>query len=274
MEPQVFWLYSLASVSLVWGVFGLRTALGVFAANAILAVIIWYAPQENDIAALLFIGYPFYWGLAFFLFGFIEAIPLPSPAIAYRVVLGCLAGIAFVMLANWDMLRHNAALLYATYAAPVEKRPGLVEKELARATYGQVCLDSNATLMRLALDMKDSEVTAVLLDAFSRCYSASATVEEVVKPVLDNGDIERFEFLLNNGLRPSSLVSGSPYRGSVLAYAAGVARNPELVTALARHYPEDCKHVRFLDVLLSDLRKDGNTAMLELLREKGVAFLE
>lgn len=270
MDPQVFWLYSLASVSLLWGIFGLRTALGVFVANLILAFILWCAPRESDLADALLIAYPLYWGASFYFFAFIEKIPLPDPGVVLRVVFGCVAGLVFVALANWGQLSHDAVLLYAAYAAPVEKRPHILAKEFAHASYGQVCLDSNAILMRLALVTKDRKVATVLLSAFDRCYSASTTVEEVVKPILDSGNIEQFEFLLDSGLKPASLISGSPYRGSVLAYAAGVAQNPELITALRRHYPESSRQVPFLDVLLNDLKRDDKQAMLDLLREEGI----
>lgn len=271
MEPQIFWLYSLASVSLAWGVFGMRIALSVLAANAVLACIFWYAPvympEESGLADVLLIGYPLYWGVAFFLFRFVELLPLPAPPVALRVGAGCLAALAFVLLANWGFIGHNARLLYAAYIAPVQERPRLLEEEFARAAYGQVCLDSNATLMRLAMGADDRAVVAVLLDAFGRCYSASATMEEVVKPVLDAGDVHAFELLLESGLKPGSLVSGSPYRGSVLAYAAGVAQNRELVRVLVRRYPEEAKTLPFLGVLQGDLKSANNNAMLRLLRE-------
>lgn len=271
MEPQTFWLYSLASVSLIWGVFGLRIALSVLAANAILAVIFWYLPGDSGLGDVLLIGYPLYWGVAFFLFRFVEYIPLPAPPVALRVASGCIAAAVLAILANWGWVSYNARLVYATYAAPVEERPRLLEREFAHATYAQVCLDSNATLMRLAMAAGDHKVTGVLLEAFGRCYSASATMEQVVRPVFDAGDVNALGFLMESGLKPSTLVSGSPYRGSALAYAASVVQNRELVRALARHNPEDARVLPFLGVLFADLKYANNNAMIRQLTDLGIA---
>lgn len=272
MEPQTFWLYSLASVSLIWGVFGLRIALSVLAANAVLAVIFWHFPGGNGLSDVLLIGYPLYWGVAFFLFRFVEYIPLPAPPVALRVALGCIAAAALTVLANWGWIGHNARLLYATYAAPVEDRPRLLEREFARATYGQVCLDSNATLMGLAMGARDRETVAVLLDAFGRCHGASATMEQTVRPVFDAGDVDSLIFLMDSGLKPSTLVSGSPYRGSALAYAAVVAQNRELVRELVRRNPENAKTLPFLSVVFADLKLINHNAMIRLLEGLGVCL--
>lgn len=271
MDMRTLWLYGLALASLVWGLFGLRTALAMLAANTVLAAILCFVPNTGGFATILSVGYPFYLFMAFFLFSFIECIDFPVLSAAKRIVLSLVGCLVFAALINWDLVSYNARLAYAAYGATVEERPRLIHEAFADAGYGLVCLDSNATLLRLALGAKDQATTAVLFDAFDRCHRASVTVEKVVKPLLDSGDMEQIGFLIENGLKPSTLVFGQAYRGSALAYAARVAKNPKLVMALLSRYPEKARSTPFIGVLLNDLKNNNELEMLELFEKNGLA---
>ena len=273
MEPQIFWMYSLAAVALTWGLFGLRLAVSVLAANAVLALIFYGLPREAlgpAITGALPFGYPIYWGAAFFLLRWLDALPLPAFPVVPRVVLGVILAMTFVILANKDDVGHSWNLLYATYAAPVEERPALLREEFARSSYQEVCLDSNATLMRLAVSARDKEVAGLLLDAFSQCHTASATMVQAIKPLFDQGDLASIDFLMENGLKPSTLIAGSAYRGGALSYAATVARNREIVLSLIQHDVTDARSLPFLSVLQTTLEEQRNDDMLALLRGAGV----
>lgn len=273
MDPHIFWMYSLAAAGLTWGAFGLRFGLSVLAANAALAFILYALPPGSlspALANILPFGYPFYWGAAFFLLRWLDILPVPALPVVLRVVLGTFLALFFVVLANKDTLGHSANILYATYLAPVAERPALLREEFSHSTYSQVCLDSNATLMRLAITARDKEVAGLLLDVFSPCHSASATIVQAVKPLFDDHDLESLEFLMANGLKPSTLISGSAYRGTALSYAATVVGSREIVLSLIRHDPMDARMVPFLPVLEATLEEQDNDAMLSLLREAGI----
>lgn len=270
MDVRILWLYSMALASLVWGLFGLRGALAVLAANTTLAVILCFVPDADGLASLLSIGYPFYLYMAFFIFGFIEHINIPAVPVTTRVILGCMGCIGFAVLIHWGWVSHNVRLVHAAYIARVEDRPRLIQEAFADASYEQVCLNSNATLLSLALGAKDQATTAVMLDAFDRCHKASATVKDVVIPLLGSEDMEQIDFIVKNGLKPATLVSGSAYRGSALAYAALVVKSPELVTALLSRYPEEAVNTPFIEVLLNDLTKANELEMRALLEKNGL----
>lgn len=277
MEPQTFWLYNFAAVAIAWGVFGLRFGLSVLAANCVLAAVFFALPQEYggfNLRDVLLIGYPIYWGIAFLVFRWVEALPLPSSPLPLRIAVGCVVCIGCVVLAHRGTLSRESSILYAVYLAPVEERPVILEKEFADSPYTDICLDSKAELLRLAMGVGDHDVTAVLLQAFTRCHSGSRTMTEVVKPILDEGDLDGLRFLLDSGLKPSMLVYGSAYRGSVLSYAATVARQPDIVRMLIRHDPEGARNLPFLSVLMETLVESEDLAMLHLLHDEGIPIPE
>lgn len=273
MESHTFWAYSLASVFLVWGALGLRFALSVLAANAALAVLLFCLPAGTlgpAVRSALPFGYPVYLGAAFYALERLDRASLPSLPGGLRFFGGLLAALLFAAAANLPTLSYVWNMQCAVYLAGPKERPALLTKTLARSSYQQVCLDSHAPLMELALQARDRDVLRALLAAYDRCYSASATVGAVVKPLFDAGRTEEVSVLLESGLRPSSLVSGTPYKGTALAYAALEAKSRELVEAIVNHDRSDAQVLPFLHALVEALHERADTAMLHYLREEGV----
>lgn len=276
MEAITFWCYALAASLLIWGALGLRFALSVLAANAVLACITYLLPEHTQLSAnavtALMLCYPLYWGVAFFLLRFVDA--LPQGSVLLRLALCCVLALACVLFANRGLLVRTGTLFYATYLSDPAKRPGMIAEVFEASDYQQVCLDSQATLMRLAVDARDADVAGVLLKAYARCYSASQTMLEAVRPLFAAGDVEAVAFLTDSGLKPSTLVCGSAYKGTALACAALEAQQPEIVRLLVSRAPDDARNLKHLSVIFDTLREEQDAAMLDVLRQAGLAAPE
>lgn len=273
MSFQIFWLYTLAVCALVWGVLGLRFATAVLAANCLLSALLFGARHlidDNLLHALMFC-YPLYWGIAFALLSRLDKLPLPSPGASLRFFLCFFAALGFLSAARWDDVVLSGRLIYAAYIADVDERPALVRQAMRQASAKQVCRESHATLMRLAVNARDAEVVSGLLDSFAVCRRASRTMQIAVMPLLDDNELEDVEFLLANGMKPSTLVFGADYaNGTVLAYAATATGHSELVRLIAAHDPADARNMKYFDMMLEALRTQKNEKMLRALADAGI----
>jgi hypothetical protein len=274
MDPLTFCLYSLAAACLVWGVMGLRFALSVLAANAVLAVLFFCltaAIDNTNLQYALVLSYPLYLGLAFVLFAFCERVGLPSLNIFWRFGLGCAAALCLALWANGDALLRGATQLGITYFVQPQERAGRLADFLRRSDKKQRCDESYATLMTLAVDARDAEVVRVLFDAFSVCDGAAETVNDTVRPVLDSGDAAALDFFLQCGLFPDTEVFGHDYaNGTALAYAATVAKRPELVRQIVASAPERARRMKYLGTMLETLKEQGGKEILSVLEQMGV----
>lgn len=274
MNAQTFCLYGLAAAFLVWGALGLRFALSVLAANIVLAFILFgLGPalgNENLLYALMLL-YPLYWGLAFAAFRFLDQPDLPSLSVPLRFGLGCVTALGLVMWAHWGFLAREGNLFRITYLVEPKERAVQLADFLKFAGRERVCDDSYATLMQLAAKAGDKEVVEVLFDSFSDCNGAAETVSDTVKPLIDNGDAASLEFLLQCGLEPDTEVFGHDYaNGTALAYAAVIAKQPELVRLIAASAPDKARGLKYRDNMLEALKEQGNKEMLSVLEQAGI----
>ena len=155
--------------------------------------------------------------------------------------------------------------------ADPKERPALLRKAFAGGNTTQVCKDSHVNLKSLALNARDGAVVNALVDSFSLCPTASRTMQIIVKPLIDRGDKAEITFLLDNGLKPSSLVFGADYaNGTALAYAATASGNTEIVKLIAAHNREDARNMKYFSMMLEALQAQGNSPMLRALDEAGL----
>lgn len=273
ITPQAFWLYSLAVCALAWGTLGLRFAVSVLAANGLLAVLLFSLRDflgDNFIHALIFC-YPLYWGAAFALFAGVDRLQLPSPGPVVRFFMGGLAALSLVCIAKQGDLEFSGRIFNATFVADVQDRPALIRRAFTGGSGTQVCRDSHANLMALALHARDGEVVRALVDSFAVCPVASRTMQVVVKPLIDQGSTDELSFLLQNGLKPSTLVFGADYaNGSALAYAATASNHPEVVKLIGGHDRQDAKNMKYFTMMIEALQAQDNAPMLRALREAGL----
>lgn len=273
MDAQTFWFYSAASACFVWGVLGTRFALSVLLANAVLAFLLFVLAESignsNLLYALMFC-YPLYWGLAFAGLSFFVPQGLPAFAVSLRLGLGCFLALVFILCSHSNALLHSATLLQITYLSEPKQRPAALKAFFQNSSEEQVCRNSYATLMRLALNARDKETLSVLLQSFSPCRGAASTLSEVVKPLIDNNALGEVQFLLECGLSPATEVFGHEYaNGTALAYAAAVARKPEIARAIFVADPEKARNMKSFSILMDTLRAQGNEEMLSLFSEQG-----
>lgn len=273
VSPQTFWLYTFAVCALVWGILGLRFAIGVLGANAVLAYLLFGlrgALGDNALYALLFC-YPVYWGIVFALLGKLDRLQFPSPGPIARFFIGLILALALFGLARQEDLKLTGKIYYAAFLADVSQRPVLIGQALAETNPDKLCNESYANLMNLALNAHDGEVTEVLVRSFSVCPRASRTIQAVVKPMLDAGEKKKLSFLLQHGLKPSSLVFGADYaNGSALAYAATATGHPDIVRMIAERNTEDARKMKYFSTMIETLLTQDNTVMLDALDEAGL----
>ncbi len=274
MDAQTFCLYSLAAAGFVWGALGLRFAVSVLIANAVLAFLLYglntVISNENLLYTLM-LSYPLYWGMAFAACKFFERPELPSMNVPLRLGLGCTAALVFVLCANWAPLARAGELFRITYLIEPKERAVRLAGFLHQSDDRQRCEDSYSDLMGLAFKARDKDVIEVFFQAFATCKGAASTVSDVVKPVIDNGDVAGVEFLLQCGLAPDTEVFGYDYaNGVALAYAAVGANRPELVRMIFASAPETARHMKYLDNMLETLNEQGNKEMLSTLDELGI----
>lgn len=274
MDTHSFLLYGSAASALVWALLGLRFGLSVFAANSLL-LLLWRlfpgigpgAPATPALVLVCLVLWPALWGAAFLL---LKTERLPALPAGLRVCCGLALCAALCAAANWEPLTRAGRLTYALYVGDTKERPARITAFFATASYAEVCLESHPTLMRLAVATRDLDGARALLRAFERCKTASATMTEAVRPLIDAGDESAVAFLLKAGLRPSSLLFGGDYaNGTALAYAA-VEGKAELARLIIRHDPDDARSLRYLPLLLSTLRDKGDEDMLRLLEQEGL----
>ena len=263
----------MAVCALTWGSLGLRFATSVLAANGLLAIMLFGLRNllgDNTIHVLIFC-YPLYWGVAFALSSRLEKIQLPFPGPIARFLIGVLAALSLVCIAKKDDLEFSGQIFNATFVADVQERPALLRGAFARGSLAQVCRESHANLMNLALDARDGETVHALIDSFAVCPVASRTMQVVVKPLIDQGNLEEISFLLQNGLKPSSLVFGADYaNGTALAYAATASNHPDMVKLIAGHDPEDAKAMKYFTMMLEAMQTQGNSRMLNAMQKAGL----
>ena len=275
MDARVFCLYSLAAVCFIWGVLGLRFAVSVLIANAVLAFLLFSGLDvrisNENLRYALVLAYPLYWGMAFVACKFLERPELPAMNIPLRMGLGCIAALGLALYINWPSLARSGELFRITYLVEPKERAARLSGFLRRSSNEQICGDSYADLMRLAFNARDKDVVEALLGSFSRCAGAAATVSDVVRPVIDSGDAAGVEFLLQCGLAPDTEVFGYDYaNGTALAYAATIANRPNLVRLIFASAPEKARHMKYLGNMLEALKEKGNKEMLSVLAELGV----
>ena len=274
MNEQTFCLYGLAAAFLVWGALGLRFALSVLAANIVLAFILFglgpVLGNENPLYALMLL-YPLYWGLAFAAFRFLDRPGWPSMSVPLRFGLGCVTALGLVMWAHWGFLAREGNLFRITYFVEPRERAAQLADFLKSSGRERVCGDSYATLMRLAVKAGDVDVVEVLFSAFSVCNGAAETVSDTVKPLIDNGVAALLKFLLQCGLAPDTEVFGHDYaNGTALAYAAVIAKQPELVRLIAASAPDKARGLKYRDTMLEALKERNNKEMLSVLEQAGI----
>ena len=274
MNEQTFCLYGLAAAFLVWGALGLRFALSVLVANIVLAFILFgLGPVlgDNNLLYVLMLLYPLYWGLAFAAFRFLDRPDMPSISVPLRFGLGCVTALGLVLWAHWGFLAREGNLFRITYLVEPKERAVQLEDFLKSSGRERVCDDSYATLMRLAVKAGDVDVVEVLFSAFSVCNGAAETVSDTVKPLIDNGDAALLKFLLQCGLEPDTEVFGHDYaNGTALAYAAVIAKQPELVRLIADSAPDKARGLKYRDNMLEALKEQGNKEMLSVLDQLGI----
>jgi hypothetical protein len=293
MVMNEFCLYSLAAACLVWGVLGLRFALSIVMANAVLLLLMCFLPapagheyypglapvwpDPSMFAAgsdmprhILMLAWPLYWGLAFAALRVIDRVNWPSLSVPPRLALGCAAALILMLCANWAPVSREARLFAVTYLTSPRERAARLADFLREGDERRRCDTSYATLMTLALNARDREVTGVFITELAACDAASATFSEVVRPILDNGDAASLEFLIQCGLTPDMEVFGHDYaNGTALAYAA-IANRPEMVRLLAASAPERVRGMKYLDSLLRALKERDSTDMLSVLSQMGL----
>lgn len=273
-DLQSFWLYSIAVACFIWGALGLRFALSVLVANAVLSFILFGLSTIVSNTTLLYalmLSYPLYWGLAFAGCKFLERPELPSLNVSLRLALGFTAALGVVLFIHGAFLARTGELFRITYLTDPQKRPAILSEFLQRSNQVQRCDDSYATLMSLAATAKDKEVLKVLFSAFSTCNGAAATVSAVVKPMIDNGDAADLELLLQCGLTPATEVFGHDYaNGAALAYAATAAKRPEMVRLLYSSSPETARNMKYFDNMMETLKERNNQEILTVLTQLGV----
>ena len=274
MNAENFCLYGLAAVFLVWGALGLRFGLSVLAANIVLAFILFgLGPalgNKNPLYALMLL-YPLYWGLAFAAFRFLDRPDMPSMSVPLRFGLGCVAALGLALGAHWDFLAREGNLFRITYLVEPKERATQLADFLKSSARERVCDDSYATLMRLAVKAGDREVVGVLFNAFSACDGAAETVSDTVKPLIDNGDAGLLKFMLQCGLEPDTEVFGHDYaNGTALAYAAVIAKQPELVRLIAASAPDKARGLKYLGNMLEALKERRDKDMLSVLERLGI----
>lgn len=270
---HTFWFYTFAVCFLAWGALGVRFSISILAANSFLALLLFPAREiidDNILHALIFC-YPLFWGAAFGLLYKLEGFQLPFPGTVARFFLGLLAALSILCIANRPGLEFSGRMFYAAFIADTNTRPALIRQTLAHATPHQVCRESHANLMTLAMDADDGEVVRALIENFRICPTASRTMQTVVKPLVDKGDNKKISFLLGNGLKPSSLIFGADYaNGSALAYAATASTHPDIVTLIGKHDPKDARSMKYFTMMLEALRTQQNAPMLQALRQAGL----
>lgn len=273
ISPHAFWLYTLAVCAVAWGTLGLRFSVSVLAANGLLAVLLFSLRDllgDNFLYALIFC-YPLYWGAAFALFSRLDGIQLPFPGPVSRFIIGLLAALSLLCIANRDDLEFSGHIFHAAFVANTAERPALLRRAFAQGSLAQVCKDSHANLMALAVNAKDGESVHALIDSFAVCPTASRTMQIMVKPLIDQGRAEELSYLLDNGLKPSSLVFGADYaNGAALAYAATAGGKPEIVKLIAARDPEDAKKMKYFSMMIEALQAQENSPMLRALNAAGL----
>lgn len=274
MNEQIFCLYGLAAAFLVWGALGLRFALSVLVANIVLAFILFGlgpALGDNNLIYVLMLLYPLYWGLVFAAFRFLDRPDMPSISVPLRFGLGCVTALGLVLWAHWGFLAREGNLFRITYLVEPKERAVQLEDFLKSSGRERVCDDSYATLMRLAVKTGDADVVEVFFSAFSVCNGAAETVSDTVKPLIDNGDAALLKFLLQCGLRPDTEVFGHDYaNGTALAYAAVIAKQPELVRLIADSAPDKARGLKYRNNMLEALKEQNNKEMLSVLDQLGI----
>ncbi|MDR2488203.1 MAG: hypothetical protein LBD42_01680 [Desulfovibrio sp.] len=269
-------LYGIAAACLAWGVLGLRFSLSVLAANTVLAALFLVAlPAFTDNGNLLYaliLAYPLYWGAAFLSLRFVERANLPALNIPLRFSTGCAAALFFIAWANGDFFIREGKQFHLTYFVQPQERAARLAAFLQESDEKQRCGASYATLMTLAVNARDKDVTRVFLNELAACDGAAATISGAVKPVLDGGDTSALDFLLQCGMAPDTEVFGHDYaNGTALAYAAAVAGNPELVRLIAASAPERARGMKYLNTMIRTLEEQDNREILTLLARMGIS---